>query len=120
MEARDKELTQKDRDLLIIMEVVIEMYCRGIRFAPIDLYESDAMNFKLVSDTEIRMPFNALPGMGEAAAQGIVEARDEAPFLSVADLRARAKISQTLVDLLREGGCLSGLPESNQTTLFSF
>ena len=24
------------------------------------------------------------------------------------------------VELVREGGCLGGLPESNQTTLFSF
>ncbi len=119
MEARDKELTQKDRDLMVIMEVVIEMLCRGIRFAPIDLEKSDAKNFQLVSDTLIRMPFNAIPGLGEIAAQGIVDARSEAPFLSVEDLRARARLSQTLIDLLREGGCLSGLPESNQTSLFS-
>ncbi len=120
MEARDKELTQKDQDLMTIMELVIEMNCRGIHFAPIDLYESDATDFKLVSDTLIRIPFNALPGMGKAAAQGIVEARNEAAFLSVEDLRTRAKISQTLVDLLREGGCLGGLPETNQISLFSF
>ena len=120
MESRDKELTQKDKDLMVIMELVIEMNCRGIRFAPIDLNESDAMNFQLVSDTLIRMPFNALPGMGEAAARGIVEARNEAPFISVEDLRTRAKLSLSLIDLLREGGCLGALPETNQTTLFSF
>ena len=116
----NKDSTQKDKDLMVIMELVIEMLCRGIRFAPVDLYQSDATKFQLVSDTVIRMPFNALPGLGEAAAQSIVEARGESPFISVEDLRARTKISQSLIDLLRESGCLAGLPETNQTTLFSF
>ena len=48
------------------------------------------------------------------------EARAQSPFISVEDLRARTKISLSLIDLLRECGCLSGLPETNQTTLFSF
>ena len=108
-----------DNAPMVIMELVIEMLCRGIRLAPVDLYQSDATQFLLVSDTLIRMPFNALPGLGEAAAQSIVEAREAAPFISVEDLRNRTKISQALIELLREGGCLSGLPETNQTTLFS-
>ena len=66
------------------------------------------------------MPFNALPGLGEAAAQSIVDAREQSPFISVEDLRNRTKISTSLIDLLREGGCLGNLPDSNQTTLFSF
>ncbi|MBP3657602.1 MAG: PolC-type DNA polymerase III [Clostridia bacterium] len=120
MEENAKDLTQKDKDLMIIMELVIEMLCRGIRFAPIDLEKSDATKFQVLSDTLIRMPFNALPGMGETAAQSIVDAREQSPFISVEDLRARAKVSQTLIDMMRESGCLSGLPETNQTTLFSF
>ena len=119
MDENQKDLTQKDKDLMVIMELVIEMLCRGIRLAPVDLYQSDATQFLLVSDTLIRMPFNALPGLGEAAAQSIVEAREAAPFISVEDLRNRTKISQALIELLREGGCLSGLPETNQTTLIS-
>ncbi|MDO5299654.1 MAG: PolC-type DNA polymerase III [Clostridia bacterium] len=120
MDENSKDLTQKDKDLMVIMELVIEMLCRGIRLAPVDLYESDATKFKLVSDTLIRMPFNAVPGLGEAAAQSIVEAREASRFISVEDLRNRGKVSQSLIDLLRESGCLSGLPETNQTTLFSF
>lgn len=52
------------------------------------------------------MPFNALPGLGEAAAQSIVDAREQSPFISIEDLRNRTKISASLIDLLREGGCL--------------
>ena len=120
MEANSKDLTQKDKDLMIIMELVIEMLCRGIKLAPVDLYKSDATKFQVVDDQTIRMPFNALPGLGEAAAQSIVDAREQSPFISIEDLRNRTKISASLIDLLREGGCLGNLPESNQTTLFSF
>lgn len=120
MEENSKDLSQKDKDLMIIMELVIEMLCRGIRLAPVDLTKSDATKFQVVSDTLIRVPFNALPGLGEAAAQAIVEARDQSPFISVEDLRNRGKASQAVIDMLREMGCLSGLPETNQTTLFSF
>ena len=120
MEENSKDLSQKDKDLMIIMELVIEMLCRGIKLAPVDLEKSDATKFQVVSDTLIRVPFNALPGLGEAAAQAIVEARDQSPFISVEDLRNRGKASQAVIDMLREMGCLSGLPETNQTTLFSF
>ena len=87
---------------------------------PIDLEKSDSSNFQVLSDTLIRMPFNALPGLGEAAAQSIVDARNESPFISVEDLRNRAKVSQSVIDMMRECGCLNNLPETNQTTLFSF
>ena len=120
MEENSKDLTQKDKDLMIIMELVIEMLCRGIKLAPVDLYKSDATKFQVVDEKTIRMPFNALPGLGEAAAQSIVDAREQSPFISIEDLRNRTKISASLIDLLREGGCLGSLPESNQTTLFSF
>ena len=116
----NKDITQKEKDLMIVMELVMEMLCRGIRFAPVDLEKSDATQFQLLSDTLIRMPFNALPGLGEAAAQAIVEARSQSPFISVEDLRNRGKVSQSLIDLMRECGCLGDLPETNQTTLFSF
>ena len=68
---------------MIIMELVIEMLCRGIKLAPVDLYKSDATKFQVVDEKTIRMPFNALPGLGEAAAQSIVDARERSPFISI-------------------------------------
>ncbi|MBQ6857861.1 MAG: DNA polymerase III subunit alpha, partial [Clostridia bacterium] len=82
--------------------------------------KSEATQFQVLSDNLIRVPFNALPGLGESAAHAIVEARNQSPFISVEDLRNRGKVSQTLIDMMRELGCLKNLPETNQTTLFSF
>ena len=65
----------------------------------------------------LRVPFTALGGLGEAAAIGIVEAR-ATPFISVEDLKNRAKVSSAVCDLLREHGCLKDLAETNQVTLF--
>ena len=120
MEENAKDLTQKDKDLMIIMELVIEMLCRGISLAPVDLEKSEATQFQVLSDTLIRVPFNALPGLGESAAHKIVEARSQSPFISVEDLKNRGGVSQSLLDMMRELGCLNNLPETNQTTLFSF
>ena len=104
---------------MIIMELVIEMLYRGIHLVPIDLDRSDATRFQLLSDTEILMPFNAIPGMGESAAQSIVEARSDGPFISIEDVMRRTKISQTICDTMRDMGCFNKLPDTNQMDLFS-
>ncbi len=119
MDENSKDTTAKDKELMVIMELVIEMLCRGIRLVPIDIEKSDATRFQLLSDTEILMPFNAMPGMGESAAQSIVEARNESPFISVEDFINRTKVSQTICDMMRDAGCFSSLPDTNQLDLFS-
>ena len=115
----NKDATAKEKETVTVMEIVLEMFMRGFSFAPVDLYKSDAVNFQIVDDKRIRMPFNALPGLGEAAAQSIVEARSGGPFISVEDFRERAKVSSSVIELLRQSGCLDGLPETSQVTLFS-
>ena len=80
---------------------------------------SDATDFQLISDTEIRMPFTALPGLGKTAAVSIVEAREQSPFISEEDLLSRTKLTTGLCDIMRDNGCLHDLPSSNQTSLFS-
>ena len=49
-----------------------------------------------------------------AVAQPIVQARRDGPFLSVEDLRRRAKLGQGAVDMLRAAGALEGLDETSQ------
>ena len=67
----------------------------------------------------IRMPFNSLSGLGETAAQKIVEARDAGTIWSVDDLRRRAGLSRAVIDVLRNAGVLDDLNETNQFDIFS-
>lgn len=114
----NKDATAKEKDMVTIMEIVLEMNMRGIHFENVDLYKSDAELFEIVGEKRIRMPFSALSGVGVNAAQGIVKAREDGPFLSVEDLKERSKISSSAIELLRKSGCLDGLPETSQVMLF--
>ena len=114
---QEKKTTAKDKDSITALEMVLEMMARGYSFLPADLYKSDVHRFLPEGDHSLRVPFTALGGLGEAAAQGIVDARHD-PFISVEDLKNRGKVSSAVLDLLREHGCLEGLAETNQVTLF--
>jgi DNA polymerase-3 subunit alpha (Gram-positive type) len=65
------------------------------------------------------VPFISLGGLGEAAAEAIIRERST-PFLSIEDLKNRAHLSSAVIELLREHGCLSGMTETSQMTLFNF
>jgi DNA polymerase III subunit alpha, Gram-positive type len=95
----------------------LEMYERGIKFLPIDLYKSHATRF-LVEEDGLRPPINSISGMGTVAADGIYSAAQEKPFISIEDVRKRAKLGNSGIDLLKKLGCLKGLPESDQMSLF--
>ena len=107
----------KDKDMYDDLELVLEMYERGIRFLPIDLYKSHATKFQIEEDG-IRPPINSISGMGNVAAEGIFSAAQEKPFGSIEDVRKRSKIGNAAIDLLKKFGCLKGLPESDQVCFF--
>ena len=75
----DKTLTQKEKDLLTVLEVAYEMYCRGFKFNKVDLYQSDSDKF-LIIDNAILPPLRSLQGVGENAAKNIVNAREDGEF----------------------------------------
>ena len=101
------------------MKLVQEMYARGFEFMPIDLFKAHSRNFQII-DGKIMPSFNSIDGLGEKAADAIVEAAKDGPFLSKDDFRERSKASKTIVDLLDSLGILGNLPESNQISLFDF
>ena len=112
------EAAPKDKDMYDDLEIVLEMYERGIRFLPIDLYKSDATKFK-IEDDGIRPPLNSISGMGNIAAESIFNAvHEDIPISSIDNLRKRAKIGNSTTDLLRKFGCLGGLSESDQVSFF--
>ena len=56
----------------------------------------------------------------EKAADAVVEAAKNGPFLSRDDFRERTKCPQGVIDTLNELGLLGEIPESNQISLFDF
>ena len=114
---KNNTISPKEENVIPILEICIEMYSRGISFAPIDLYKSDAVNF-LPCDEGIIPPLNALGGMGDNAAKSIVEARKHGPFKTIEDLKQRTTVTKTIIELMQKNHYLDGIPESNQVTLF--
>lgn len=110
-------ISVKEKGLLTILELSYEMYKRGIKFLKVDLYKSEAVKFKIEEDG-IRPPLNALQGVGDNAAKSIVECRVNGEFMSKEDLRLRSKVSKTVIETLGHHGCLEGMQESNQLSLF--
>ena len=110
--------TQKDKTMYPILELVLEMYERGFDFLPIDLYKSDSTKF-IVEDNALRPPLNSIPGFGTVAAEGVVKARENGKFMSIDDLKIRAKIGNSVIDILKKYGCLDGMSQSNQMSLFA-
>ena len=118
IELMGKAATKKDQDTYSVLEIVLEMYERGFDFLPIDLYESDAVKFK-VTPEGIIPPLNSIPGLGTVAAQGIQEARKDGEFMSIDDMKIRSKVGKSVVEMLTNAGCLKGMSQSNQMSLFA-
>ena len=119
IDMQGNDASTKDKNMYSILEIVLEMYERGIKFLPIDLYESDATKFKMLEEG-IRPPLNSIPGLGNVAAINIQAAREkEGKFMSIEELKIRAGVGKSVVELLRNAGCLKGMQESNQMTLFA-
>ena len=107
----------KEKSLLTVLELCLEMLERGFSFQKVDLYRSHSTQFLVEGDTLIP-PFNAIPGVGTNAAINIEKARANGEFLSKEDLQQRSKITKTVLEYLDEQGCLTGIPETNQLSLF--
>ncbi|WAA13569.1 PolC-type DNA polymerase III [Fervidibacillus halotolerans] len=117
IEEKGMGASQKEKNLLTVLEVALEMCERGFSFTNIDLYRSSATEFIIDGDSLIP-PFNAVPGLGTSVAMNIVKAREEGEFLSKEDLQKRGKVSKTILEYLEKQGCLESLPEQNQLSLF--
>ncbi len=107
----------KEKGMISILEMGLEMTARGFSFKPLDLYRSQASRF-IVDGTALIPPFSAVQGVGENAARQIAAAKDDGDFLSMEDFQRRSKASKTIMELLSGLGCFRGLPESNQLSLF--
>ena len=118
IEELGNDATQKEKGMYIILEVAQEMYARGIKIAPVDIYKSSATEFEVIGPGLLRPPMTALQGVGENAAIHIVEERENGEFISKEDFRKRTKISRTVVETLDKHGSLGSMSDKNQLSLF--
>ncbi len=116
---RSDTLSKKEQDTLKDMKSVQEMYARGFEFLKVDIYRAEAHKFQII-DGKLMPALSTIEGLGDKAADMLVEAAAQGPFLSRDDLRQRSKLSKTVIDLMGDLGLLEGLPESNQLSLFDF
>ncbi|MBD5459775.1 MAG: PolC-type DNA polymerase III, partial [Lachnospiraceae bacterium] len=114
---RSDTLSNREKESLGDMKIVQEMYARGFEFVPIDIFSAHAKNFQIV-DGKLMPSLNSIDGLGERAADQIVEAAKDGPFLSKDDFRDRTKVSKTVIEMMDSLNLLGDLPESNQISLF--
>ena len=112
-------LSKVDQDKIKDMKIVQEMYARGFEFTKIDLYKAQATKFQ-ITDGKLMPSFASISGMGDKAAEAVVEAAKDGRFLSKDDFRDRTKVSKTVIDLMSDMGLMEDLPETNQLSLFDF
>ena len=117
IEGKGLEASAKESDMCQTLYLVREALARGVKFLGVDLHKSDARAF-LPENGKIRMPFNSLPGLGEGAADKLVETRNKHTILSVEDLRLHSGVSKTVIEILRRNNVLANLSETNQISMF--
>lgn len=113
------EASKKEQDTLKDMRIVQEMYARGFEFLPIDLYKAQAHRFQII-DGKLMPAIATIDGLGDKAADAVVEAAKQGKFLSKDDFRDRTKVSKTVIDLMDDLQLFGDIPQSNQMSLFDF
>ena len=111
------DLSQKEADTLDALNLVNECYQRGYSFLPVDFHKSDAHKY-VPEDGKIRLPFDSLPGVGSAAAENIVAAREKHEIFSIDDLKRESGMSKSVQEILERNGVLKNLSKTNQLTMF--
>lgn len=116
-----KRLAPKDADVEVTLMNVLEMKERGYAILPIDLEKSLATAFLMDEEKQALIPpFIVMDGVGENAANSVVEARKLGPFQSSDDMARRTKLSTTNLSQLRKMKVFDALDASSTVSLFSF
>jgi len=99
IEQKGFDAEPKEKNLVTILEIALEMTERGFYFQNYNLERSQAVDFK-ISEDEMSLipPFTAMDGLGENVAVQMVAAREVEPFTTVKDVQKRGKVSKSLIE----------------------
>ncbi len=114
---RKNELSPVDKEVANALLLVNEYYQRGYEFLPVNIHKSHAKKY-VPENGKIRLPFSSLPGVGDTAADSIMAARDAGEVYSIEDLQKTAKVSKTVMEILKKNGVLEGMSQTKQISMF--
>ena len=118
---KGETLSPKEEEIQKTLNIAVEMVERGYKFSNISLYKSEATKFVVDHENKSLIPpFTTLDGLGESAAESVVEARKDGEFFSKDDLLRRTKLNNTNIKDLEALHVLDDLSQSDQLTLFDF
>ena len=130
LQAKGNGRTKKENDLHDILMITNEMMSRTIdgkplEFLPIDLKKSHAYKY-LIEEVEengeitkkIRIPFSALPGVGENAAKGIYATAQKGDYLSIEEFQSQSGATRTIIEVLESMNAFGNLSKTTQLGFF--
>ena len=107
----------KDEDTEVFLKVVIEMYARGIGFLPVSIMKSEATAF-VPENGKIRLPLCSLNGLGVSVAEKIVEVVRSGEATTIEEIRVKASVNKSIMEILEKNDCFGDMPKSDQITMF--
>ncbi len=111
------EATAKEKATYEAFQLVYEMQCRGIKFLPVHYEKSHATKY-VIEDGNLRLPFLAVEGCGENAANSLYEAIQKHNYISIEDISSQSGLNGSTMDKLIDMNVFEGLPRSAQMSFF--
>ncbi len=112
-------ISTKEKNLLPVYEIVLEMYARGFNISNINISKSLVSEWIVDLDNKTLIPpFVVIEGLGINVAKMIIKSRQEKPFYSVEDTIKRTSLNKTVVQKMKEMGIFDEFQEKNQLSFF--